>query len=358
MLRVLAFICALFAVVNLCAPPVSAQVVRDGATNVIVYNGYTQDVVVMLTVPGVPTNGLQSDGCPTGTIASIRYINLTTAGQPTALTAFSKQTQGWFILKAGQKAQILNVGINPVTRQVSSCFQGVLLGFNQIGNQCADRFNATTTTPPLCGTAPTFYVPTQFPNTVPGPTFNQAKSPPNCLPNGSNAFEFTLNMPGTINGQTTYNGTPAPSQESIDISCVNGANCKLTVQITPPAAGPYWQTNLGPALGGVKFFRTFTQFGPNSWVNVNGKKDDNCVDPATGYARPGIFPYGCTICNVYPDGKAPCGAPSSPFGQFCAAKNGLPANNGCGYARSPLVAGIQRFGGTVQVTYLGPISPP
>ncbi len=337
-----------------CAPGF-AQVVRNGATNVIVYNGSAAPVTVMITCPGVPTNGAQSDGCPTGTISTLRYINITAGGQPLPLTQFATPTAGWFTLPAGQKAQIINMGINPYTRQVSSCLQGMVMGFNQFGNQCADPFNGVAGggAPNCSGSKPT-----NFPNTVAGPTFNQAVSPPACLPNGSNAFEFTLNLPGTIAGQKVFNGTTAPTQEATDISCVNGANSKLTVQITPPAGGPYWSTNLGPALGGVKFFTGTTQFGPNSWVNIAGKKDDNCVDPTTGWARPGIYPYGCTICNVLPDAKAPCLPPPASSSQFCAAKNGLSANNGCGYARNPLVPGIQKFGGTLQVNYYGPLQPP
>jgi hypothetical protein len=337
----------------LIAPPQSqAQIVRDGATNLILYNAFTSPVTVMVQVPNLPCAApcVQSDGCPTGTVANIRYYDITANGRLTPLTQFAGAFKGWFILPVGHKVQLINVGLNPVTGLVSSCFQGMTIGFGQVGNSCPD-FGAVANT--------------GFPVTTPGPTFNA--SVPILLPNGSNSFEPTLNLPGTVNGAKTVfdpaNPTipkNVPTTEGLDISCVNGANSALEVTLTPPANGPYWQANLGPALGGQKTFTGPTKLA-NSWVNVAAKKDDNCSDPATGYARPGVYPYGCTVCNAPPPdpGPSPCGGPG--VGQFCAAKNGLPIKNGCLFTRTQLVVtpsnGIQKFGGTVLVTYKGPLSP-
>lgn len=319
-----------------------AQVVRDGATTLILYNSYNQDVAVMVTVPAVPCAApcVQSDGCPTGTVANIKWLDITANAQPASLVQFGTPASGWFILRRGHRVQLLNVGLNQITRKVSSCFQGVKIGFGQIGNQCPDAGGVFTS----------------FPDTRPGPNFNNPVNPPIALPNGSNSFECTINLPGTVNGATSVAGTAVPVAEAVDISCVNGANSLLQVTLTPPPGGPYWSTLLSTAQGGVKFYTSTTSFGPNSWVDINRRRDDNCVDPRTGYARPGIYPYGCSQCNTFPDPAPPC--KGAKVAQICYARNGLPANNGCLFNRSPLVTGVQRFGGTMLVTYSGPAAPP
>lgn len=311
----------------------------------------------MVTTPALPCAApcVQEDGCPNGTVAGLRYIDITANAQPAPLVQFGSSSQGWFVLKQGHKVQLLNTQTNPYNHQVSSCFQGVLLGFGQIGNSCPD-FSATPQT--------------QFPNVTPGPGYGQGVST-YPLPNGANAFEATINLPGTVNGKTTvYNpskpATPtlAPTQEAVDISCVNGSNSAISVTLTPPVGGPYWTTNLGPAHGGVVTFKTATTFGPNSWVNATTTppQDNNCIDPATGQARPGIYPYGCSQCNRYPDPAPPCKKGGVPQ-QACAANNGLPPNNGCGFARNPTNnnsgAGnpVLQYGGTILVTYMGPVAP-
>ncbi len=314
---------------------------RDGATALVFYNSYNTDVTVMMAVPALPCAApcVQSDGCPTGTVANIRYVDLTTNAQPKPLQTFGTVASGWFVLKAGHKCQLLNVGLNPITRQTSSCFQGAIFGFGQFGNQCPD-FGGS-------GTA--------FPNTTPGPNFNNPVVPKVSLPNGSNSFECTINLPGTVNGAKVVGTTAVPTAEAFDLSCVNGANSQLTVTMTPPLNGPYWGTILATAQGGVKVFRVPSNAGPNSFVDIANKKDDNCFDPKTGYARLGVYPYGCSQCNTYPDPAPPCAAFA--VKQICSAKNGLPANNGCLYTRNAVVAGVQKFGGTLQVTYSGPMQP-
>ena len=323
----------------------SAQIVRDGATTLIFYNRTANPVAVMVAVPGLPCKMpcIQGDGCPNGTVANLRTIDISAGGQPTSLTQFGTPAQGWFILPAGHRVQVINMALNPTTRMVSSCFQGVLFGFGQVGNSCPD-FAATAQT--------------AFPVTSPGPLFNTPISPGIKLPNGSNAFEASLNLPGTVGGATTVSGVKVPVAEGMDISCVDGANSLLEVSMTPPVAGPYWNTLLSSAQGGLTYYKTTTTMA-NSTVDIAKKIDKNCVDPATGYARPGIFPYGCSQCNTYPDPKPPCfqGQVQGYPAQICAAKNGLVPNNGCLFNRSPLVTGIQKFGGTVQVTYLGPAIP-
>lgn len=335
-------IAILLTVLSVAAPPSIAQVVRDGATTLIFYNSSNADVTVMVAVPALPCAApcVQSDGCPTGTVANLRTINLSTAGQPQSLKQFGTTASGWFILPRGQRVQLLNMGINPFTKQVSSCFQGMIVGFGQFGNQCPDLGTKRTA----------------FPDIRPGATFNNPVNPPIALPNGSNSFECTLNLPGTVNGATVVGTTQVPVAESMDISCVNGANSEIMVTITPPPNGPFWNALTSTAQGGVKVFKTTHTFGPNSWVDLARRRDNNCVDPATGYARPGVFPYGCSQCNTYPDPAPPCSA--HPIPQICAARNGFTPNNGCLFDRNPMVRGVQRFGGTVLVTYRGPIQPP
>jgi hypothetical protein len=353
-----AFVAMVFLALSNVVPSAHAQSTAPGVTQLIVYNQSNADVTCMVTVPADcdPTKPcFQSDGCPTGSVSMLRIKNLTLNSPPAAMSQFTP-VQGFFVLKRGHRVRIYNAGINPYTRLPSNCLQGMLIGFGQVPNSCPDGFSG--------GTA--------FPDSRPGPNFGNDVSPMIPLPNGSNAFEVTLNLPGTVKGLTSvaavgpHAGGPAPTAESIDISCVNGANAKMVGVLTPPAGGPYWVIDNGPAGGGLKSFKTATTF-KNSWVNYDKQCDDNCIDKVTRLARPGVYPYGCTQCNTVPDpGPPPCGSaasgtvqnPTPGTGQFCAAKNGLPPNNGCGFNRGPVQAGVQKYGGTVQVNYLGPLTPP
>jgi hypothetical protein len=310
-----------------------------GETQLVVYNASNSDTYCMVSIGGT------QDGCPTSTYG-LNVRDLTINGPMQALIPFgSGGNPGWFRLPRGHRIQIFNIGINPYTGQRSACFQSMNMGFGQVGNNCPDSLSGGTPSP----------------NTKVGPGFNQNISPPAPLPNGSNAFEPTLNLPGTVAGAFNGSGTA----ENIDISCVKGANARINVSLIPPVGGPYWQTNLGPQGGGVKTYTTTTSFG-NSWVDFANQCDDNCVDPKTGIARPGVYPYGCSQCNMLPDPAIQCGQAS--VVQFCgAAKNGLPIQNnttgtGCLYTRKPKVVNgnpsLARFGGTVQVNFLGPLSPP
>jgi hypothetical protein len=108
----------------------------------------------------------------------------------------------------------------------------------------------------------------------------------------------------------------------------------------------------------------------NSWVKystIPGQGcDNNCAITGKGGVvlgdRPGVYPFGCTQCNNYPDtpvgGHFACGPP--PIGQYCAAQNGLPGNTGCLLNRNPTSSHIQTqmFGGTVTIAYTGPSIPP
>jgi hypothetical protein len=330
---------------SFCCLPSDAQIGPPEATKLIFYNASNQDVTVMCSHPAVPANPIQQDGCATGSVVYYKVKNLTTNGPLESLVQFSNPAIGWFTLKRGQRVQFLNTAVNPYTGKQNYCLQGTIFGFGQNSATCPDGITGA---------------PAGFPNTVPGPAFNSPVVPPIPLPNGSTGFEATLNLPGTINGQQ-FGG-----QEACDITCVNGANCTLSVQLVPPAGGPYWQGAVG--YGSQKTLSTPYTF-KNSWVDFKNRCDNNCIDPATGSARPGVFPYGCTQCNKFPDPAPPCvnstTAPGVP-GQFCAAKNGLPGNTGCQFARIPqrrtnqnppnLQANI--FGGTIICTYIGPLSPP
>ena len=354
-LRPLAAIAATFACLFLgFIDEAKAQVGPASATKLIFYNGSNIDVAVALSVPNYCLNSqacAQEDGCPTGTLQNVKWIDLTVNGAPKPFTVFSAPTQGYFVLKRGHRVQVVNLGINKYTGKTSYCLQGVTFGFGMSPAVCPDAAAAKITS---------------FPITTAGPNFN--KLVPLSQPNGTNGFEATLNLPGTVNGQSripdpgannTVTPVPTvavPTGESMDITCVNGANCTLSVQVTPPATGPFWVPD-----GTTQVFRTTTSF-QNSWVDVKNKCDNNCIDPRTGTARVGVFPYGCTECNVYKDQAPPCVAGGIPLAQFCAAKNGLPgrqgAGNGCKVNRNSLTAGAPIFGGTIQVNYLGPLSPP
>jgi len=328
-------------------PAAQAQQGPATATKLVFYNASNIDVPVGVQVPGFcvnPAACAQEDGCPTGTVQTLRWLDLSVNGAPQPLIQFGAPTKGWFLLKRGHRVQLLNTGINKYTGQPSACLQGMNFGFGTFAAICPD-----STANPVG--------PSTFPITTPGPTLNNSKI--NNEPNGTNGFECTINLPGTVNGKTVINDPSnpanligAPSGESMDITCVNGANCTLQVQVTPPSTGPFWTAD-----GNATNFRSTVSF-QNSWVDIAHKCDNNCIDPRTGVARPGVFPYGCTQCNAFPDPAPPCTGAGVPSAQFCAAKNGFPPNNGCKFNRSATVAGVQKFGGTIQVNYLGPLSPP
>ncbi len=336
-------------------PPMAfgqAVVGPSWATKLVFYNASNTDVACMTVIQSA--GGInQQDGCPTNSVNALQAYDLTAGTGPTPLVQFEKPQEGWFTIKRGHQVQIVSTGLSPATHAPTYCISGVMFGFGQVGDSCAD-YGSTTT---------------DFPNTTPGPKFNQPANPPIRLPNGSTGCEVTLNLPGTNNGKPAAGVT---TNESIDITCLAGANCTIIGQLIPPSGGPYWSTNVGVGGGGVLYFKSPVTF-QNSWVNVqlpgSGGCDDNCVDPKTGLARMGVFPYGCSQCNEFPDIKPQCGTRSTaPHGnyasQYCGAKNGLPWNNGCGFNRSPLTAGlagnpgVQKFGGTFLVTYMGPLSPP
>jgi hypothetical protein len=240
--------------------PASAQVGPPEATKLIFYNGSSADVTVLFSVPGncvVPIACAQDDGCPTGSIKMLRTIDLTEGGTPVAPTQFGSATRGWFLLKRGHRVQFLNTGTNAYTGKPSACLQGMIFGFGAGPAICPDSTAATPVT--------TVATRITVPDTRPGPTFNNPISIP--LPNGSNGFECSINLTGTVNGQSTIrnpgcqytyvllptphweqvpanatqcvgSGTPstpqpplvgAPISEAIDLTCVNGANSAILV---------------------------------------------------------------------------------------------------------------------------------
>jgi hypothetical protein len=348
--RLFVFAAVLSALISLMLPPVvsaSSVVGPSWATKMVFYNASNADVVVMAVIQGLATgnNAAAQDGCPTN-IRDLRYIDLTANGQPTSLTMFTNTSKGWFTLKRGHSAQLLSTTIDPLTHQQTYCLQGFNIGFQGASAACPQT-------------------PMPFPVTTAGARFNQATSVTPA--NGVNGFEGSVNMPGLIAG-AFQPGT----QEAVDITCLGGANAKLQMQITPPVGGPYWNFQSGPAAGGTINYTTTATF-QNSWVLIPPPPftavgcDDNCVDPKTGLARPGVFPYGCSQCNAFPDPHPACGVSASPPvggypSQFCAAKNLMPSpagGHGCQLQRNPLLnQQVQKFGGTIQVTYLGPLAPP
>ncbi len=268
------------------------------------------------------------DGCTTN-ISDMKIIDVTAGGSPVAFTTFSP-SQGTFSLASMRQYEIINTKTNPFStpaNQQQNCLQGLIVSFGQ-WNSC-----------PAQGTAPAFPIPF-----VPGPD----------IPNGSNGAEPSLNLPSTINGVAV---TGTGSTEVCDITCVNGANSILRLTITSPSAPPLGGTQanswLYDSIGNIAAGQSFST--TNSWVNVADKCDDNCFKIVNNVKvdRPGVFPYGCTQCNVLPDPKPPCG-------QFCAAQNGLAPNNGCTFNRAPQTANpvTARFGGTVEFSYLSKAVPP
>jgi len=305
---------------------VSGTTIPSTVTHLIVSNKTAAAVTigVQVQLPGP----IVQDGCTTA-ISDMKIIDVTAGGSPVAFTTFSS-SQGTFSLASMHQYEIVNTKTNPFStpaNQQQNCLQGLIVSFGQ-WNSC-----------PAQGTAPAFPIPF-----VAGPD----------IPNGSNGAEPSLNLPSTINGVAVA-GTG--STEVADITCVNGANSILKLTITSPSSAPPGGTQANPwlydSIGSIGAGQTFST--TNSWVNVADKCDDNCFKIVNNVKvdRPGVFPYGCTQCNVLPDPKPPCG-------QFCAAQNGLASNNGCTFNRAPQSGNIAtaRFGGTVEFSYLSKAVPP
>ena len=142
------------------------------------------------------------------------------------------------------------------------------------------------------------------------------------IPNGVNAAELTLNIPIS---------TPL-MPEGADITCVNGANAKIQMNYDP-GSGKNWYNGDLPSSD-----RNVTQIH-NSWVDIAKQQDNNST-------LSGVFPYNCTDCiDVI---NAPCGNklnfPPFPTERHCQVGRDRDPTNG--------------FGGTVTITYLGPLAPP
>jgi hypothetical protein len=154
------------------------------------------------------------------------------------------------------------------------------------------------------------------------PCLHTASSPfPPCglpaginLPDGTNTAEVVLNPPSKDN-------------ESVDISCINGANSAMQFVMS---GGPRW-TSTGSD--------TITQFH-----NASIEIDHHGVCTADGNCnKVGVYPYNLTNCTAGPGNgcavsqKSPCGARTA----------------SCQVSRA---AG--KSGGVVTVNYLGPILSP
>lgn len=317
----------------------SATVERSTSTGVVIPGTTIPSSVTHLVVSNktasAVTIGLQcqlagpivQDGCTTN-ISDMAIIDITAGGTPQSFTTFSS-SQGTLALASMHQYEIVNLKTNPFSspaNQQQNCLQGLIISFGQ--------WNSCPASP-----GPAFPIPF-----VAGPA----------IPNGSNAAEPSLNLPSTIGG-SPIPGTGAT--EVCDITCVNGANSILKLTITSPSQPPTggsqalpWAYDASSTIGAGQSFST-----TNSWVNVSGQCDDNCYKIVNGNKvdRPGVFPYGCSQCNIFPDPGPPCG-------QFCAAQNGLPANKGCTFNRAPQTANAvtSQFGGTVEFSYLSKAVPP
>jgi hypothetical protein len=98
---------------------------------------------------------------------------------------------------------------------------------------------------------------------VPCPQLGGGFYLPERLPNGTNQGEFTLNNNG---------------HESVDISCVNGANAKIVMKLE--GGSPIWATH-----GGVP-----TSSITNKRIDIAAKRDENCT-------QVGVYPFNLTQCN-------------------------------------------------------------
>lgn len=298
---------ALALLANLISPLPSRAQAPSTVTHLLVSNPTSQPVTMYVTLQA--HSAYTEDGC-TNDVSDLQMVNMTTGQPQTSSPLTGSGTQGTFVIPATitntSTYELINTLQNPYAQggpQQQNCLQGMEITFGY-GPSC-----------PIT----------------------------NVVPNGVNGGEPTLNLPGTINGAS---GGNAGTGEAFDITCVNGANSLIQATITAPslAVDPQlWTYDISQTIGGGKSYST-----SNSWVYVSGQCDDNCSPE-----RPGVFPFGCTQCNRFPDPGPPCG-------QFCAAANGLAPNKGCLFSRSPnLTQSVTaQFGGTVEVSYTGPAHPP
>ncbi len=138
-------------------------------------------------------------------------------------------------------------------------------------------------------------------------------------PNGVTGAEVTLNPPDPL------------AQEAADISCVNGANASILINYYPIVGSNNWNNGDGGETN-------VTQI-QNSWVDIANQRDNNTT-------LSGVFPYNCDDC-VKIKGPIPCGN----YGIFLPP----PTERHCLVQRDSNSNG--EFGGTVKITYLGPLSP-
>jgi len=318
------------------APPLkvypSPLTIPSTVTHLYLTNNYKNGVLagVKVQLPGA----IVQPGCTTN-VTQLAVTDMTAGGVPMQVGALAgtSNSAGFFPMAPGHTYELQSMLANPSpiggANPNQNCLQGIAVSFGQ-------EFAC----PACCPNTPAF--PVQY---VAGPT----------IPNGVNAAEVTLNPPN------------AGSTEVTDISCVNGANSTIALTIVPPPpANPQWTYGNNIVVSAP----TTTE---NSWVSLALKEDDNCLikykmnGKHITAERIGVYPYGCTLCDVMPDPVYGCpslanvtGAPGCTAGtlgnyaQFCAKKS---AN--CQFNRGQN-SGLQttQFGGVVTFTYMGPLAPP
>jgi hypothetical protein len=150
------------------------------------------------------------------------------------------------------------------------------------------------------------------------------------LPNGSNFAEATLNV-------------SSPNNETVDISCVQGANSTINVLFIPNGSANWTNNRANNVTTSIQ----------NSWVDVRTQQDNNCVYPNNN----GVFAYGLTNCTTAMSTGTALGAcPNYPSPQriaYCNAEKTPETSNTCNIERA---AG--KSGGTVQILYMGEVVPP
>ncbi len=138
------------------------------------------------------------------------------------------------------------------------------------GNQFQGSFklragdNAILTTPPGTGIAGNVAF-NNPPNNCRGPN----------TPNGQNLGEFTLNN----NTPTFFNNVPPFTQEAVDISCVNGVDVKMAMELVKQGNSGNWSAGAG--------YPNVTSF-----ANVKFSPP-----PTSNTGIPGVFPIGCDNCT-------------------------------------------------------------
>ncbi len=330
--------------------PCSSLPVPAGSTSLFFYNATANavDIGCVLQAPcPIPCSAYNAqtnpNGCtvPYGNVTNVKHLGVvdTATCKSVTVTQLGAAQNGWFQIQPFQTVQIYNN--NPGS---NGCIAGLIMAVGTFGVQCpcggTGIYSGTT-----CGAA----------------TPDITASGPAAWPNGNNACEATINVPGVLCDGITPGGTT----EAFDITCEAGVGHIYSYSATAPSSGPFW--NWGSGAANTQSATTNNPLiGQNQSANLAAaypsQCDQNCAQTNPFPSTIGVYPVGQPECNVNTSGGTgtgndapPClqGAAGFPFNQPAVCQ---PANNFCLVQRGPNPS-APFFDGTLIYTYVGPNQP-